>query len=686
MFKSDKAKNAGKFIVIMLCFAILFFLLLPFLEDPAHRAAAQNKKATPQIFTSNPLSDLVRKVYAMFTKHAPKPSATQGNAAAYAAGFPVPPVNGEDPLYAYARPEDAAATGGAAAGTEAGAYGRSAAYFPEAYDEYGDAGFVNEEGEWVLVRQTAPEAGPRGMHDVNSTDPAYDKWLQLERAAKYNPSLQPRRAIPESKWARFFRPIKNFLGLTDSVPDVYPADGPKAFALASAARGGRAAARRASGGGYPRASMPGSLPGSRLPSSVNAPEGDTNLAELLNPEEFIDEVAEGLKELAANNLDKKQQKDFNSMIDKQKEYHKELMRQQLRQSIIADAQDQEPKELLEKTQLCSMGASSLYRQNNTMCPTSVDYVPEDKLEQFREQGQQKASENQQKSLEILSDLAGKPLKQENLKMVVILGKTDGTQNPMPEQVRPEIFIPDDASEEEKAMLQQENENRQRQDKVFKEFYDYMTQQKGCNSQPCYWVATDYQKDPGLSFSIQSAGMEFEGDPLKIRQQLEQGFMESKLQDQSVNEQQLRQDMEDYNVYYIPYTQEDMAQLNQRNNSAAPHQKPQDPFTVYVPSAANAADMLEVLPNPGVVVYDNNAASILDLGGPAKTPAQRGDRIRDLLVKRAEYAVSLIKEHTQDLSQQGYSAILRNSNDAIRKQIQKEGLTDKDDLMGLSSSR
>ena len=37
---SDKAKNTGKFVVIMLCFAIIFFLLLPFLEDPAAVAAA----------------------------------------------------------------------------------------------------------------------------------------------------------------------------------------------------------------------------------------------------------------------------------------------------------------------------------------------------------------------------------------------------------------------------------------------------------------------------------------------------------------------------------------------------------------------------------------------------------------------------------------------------------------------
>ena len=63
---SDKAKNTGQFVVIMLCFAIIFFLLLPFLEDPAAVAAAQSKKATPQIFTSNPLTELARKIYSLF--------------------------------------------------------------------------------------------------------------------------------------------------------------------------------------------------------------------------------------------------------------------------------------------------------------------------------------------------------------------------------------------------------------------------------------------------------------------------------------------------------------------------------------------------------------------------------------------------------------------------------------------
>ena len=67
MSKRDKCKSAGKLIVVILSLAILFFLLLPFLDNSAPASGEANgKKASPQIFTSNPLSDLVQKVYNLF--------------------------------------------------------------------------------------------------------------------------------------------------------------------------------------------------------------------------------------------------------------------------------------------------------------------------------------------------------------------------------------------------------------------------------------------------------------------------------------------------------------------------------------------------------------------------------------------------------------------------------------------
>ena len=149
MLKSDRAKTAGKFIVIMLCFAILFFLLLPFLDNPDAASGEKNKKAVPQIFTSNPLSDLVRKVYALFSrnqKRAPGQSAS-GHLLAY--GGPQPGRAPADTRYS------------ASPGEKERSFTFSAS--KEENDEtYDQASLMNEDGEWILVRQTAPETFQRG--------------------------------------------------------------------------------------------------------------------------------------------------------------------------------------------------------------------------------------------------------------------------------------------------------------------------------------------------------------------------------------------------------------------------------------------------------------------------------------------------------------------------------------------
>ena len=42
---SDKAKNTGKFIVLMLCFAIIIFLLLPFILQKAGEIKFNRQRA-----------------------------------------------------------------------------------------------------------------------------------------------------------------------------------------------------------------------------------------------------------------------------------------------------------------------------------------------------------------------------------------------------------------------------------------------------------------------------------------------------------------------------------------------------------------------------------------------------------------------------------------------------------------
>ena len=69
----------------------------------------------------------------------------------------------------------------------------------------------------MLIRQTAPEAAQRGMHDINSSDTAYDRFVRLERSAKYAvPNANAAEQIPSSKWARLFKPINKLLGLGET--------------------------------------------------------------------------------------------------------------------------------------------------------------------------------------------------------------------------------------------------------------------------------------------------------------------------------------------------------------------------------------------------------------------------------------------------------------------------------------
>lgn len=60
-------KTIGKIVLVFTCVAVIVFLLLPFLETtspaPANaQASASAQKATPQIFTSNPLTALVQRM------------------------------------------------------------------------------------------------------------------------------------------------------------------------------------------------------------------------------------------------------------------------------------------------------------------------------------------------------------------------------------------------------------------------------------------------------------------------------------------------------------------------------------------------------------------------------------------------------------------------------------------------
>lgn len=308
---NKKTKQVGKIVVVILSVAIFFFLLLPFLESDSETAKEGSaKKATPQIFTSNPLSELARKIYAMF-------SGKRGSKAPNIPSQQAGTLEGENMLAL--APADAERY---SAEHESDSHVSTVGV---TYDEYGEAGFINEDGEWVLIRQTAPETAERGMHEVSATDKAYDKYVQLERSAKYIGKPEESANIPESKWARLWKPIKKLFSKDEDTPSVNPTNTDKPFALAAASTGlGKdqniSTRQRQKSGKDPFSSFSRRQWGNAI-----------SIDQFTDPATVLNESAEQLKEMARNMLDPKRANEAIEKIEQNKQKAIEQANQQIKE-------------------------------------------------------------------------------------------------------------------------------------------------------------------------------------------------------------------------------------------------------------------------------------------------------------------------------------------------------------------
>lgn len=657
----SKAKTTGKIIAIILCCAIVFFLLLPFLDSPKATVSAEEKKATPQIFTSNPLTDLVNKIYALVTGNKKR----TGSRSAAAGTKP-----GETESLSSSQ-WTADARQASSNDTSASA---NASSYPATYG-YADAGMINEDGEWVLVRQTAPDTAQRGMHDIKSSDTPYDRLVRQERAAKFTgaPSTngKNKKDIPVSKWARLWNPVKNFF--TGEENAVSETDVPQRALLASAASSDSYEERRTgSNTGRTRDSLnmnlgPFHFSGAAGNDRSNAP----GLFGMFNPEFMLQGVVDSLKKMASSDLDPKQQAQFGKDIDQYKNSKYEQMRQKFLDKIARDAQDQAPEDLALRTNGCGSGAKGLYGSGNSC--SSAPLSPEQLAQKAQEQTAL-AKKAQANSLAILSELAGIPLNPKDLNMAVVLGVAK----------RPPVVSRKDLAYE---MEPDEYKNIQRQDQALEGFYNYMLQAQGCNKKPCYWVGSDRQPDPAMQNSIISSGMNYEGDPLHITEGLIEGYRQqqmekAKTEEERQNAEKITEDLQAYPAYYLAYSQQDMAQLNQRNafDPQAPR-KPEKPLTLYVPSAANTQEILQQgdWDSPGVIIYGE------DILNEEKelSVTERGNRLRDQLVQRVRDAMEMAENSSEDLTRFGMSRILQQSKPRSTKPSEGGNFSElADERMGL----
>ena len=456
MTNKHKAKTAGKIIIIVLSLAILFFLLLPFLDSPAASGSASGKKAVPQIFTSNPLSDLVQKVFALFKRDSQKGlSSPDGMTEEMLASLSPE----EQQKYALQRAEEE---------------GKNFEYNTEvdASYAYGEAGMVNENGEWILVRQTAPESANLGMHEINTRESAYDRHVRQERAARYTGKVgaDAGPAIPDSKWARLWKPIKNFFTGEDETPQA--ADQEKAYLLASASSG-LGHGNTANGGS--RSSNRNSTNPSPFNISYNGGRTLT-LAEIIDPESTLNETRDNILKEAKKMLTPQQYNKFEAKMKRLTQDQINNIRQQLTNDIFAEAAGKTPEDLILQTfNLCNTnGSSGFYRSdpNKGSCGGEIPNKEDLKAENFQK----------------IKEALGKdvPL-EDNLNMIVVMGKAG-------------VFDP--------AKLPDTTAN-----KVMLSYYQQLLQQNKCDEQNCIWVArnsTFNDIDSSLTDTIEASGFDFIG--------------------------------------------------------------------------------------------------------------------------------------------------------------------------------
>lgn len=537
-------KTAGKIILIVCCVAVIAFLLLPFLETAApNKTAGAGKKATPQIFTSNPLTDLVNRIARFFGASRGAQQPPQTLTAQQAADQFGASANGE----AYA---DARASGNYISTEETPNAGRR-------YN-YGDASLQTEEGDWVLIRQTTPDGVNPGMHEVNSQDNAYDAYMRQERAARFTPAarMKQRKAVPDSKLARFFNPIKRFFGFDDpeeKLPNADIWDDEQAAMLASSDGFGRSRGQNGSsfaqGGNMDISGIGGGLPGGES-------SGETaSLLSYLDPDAALDQVADF-------QADSKYPNPKNPQEQKAKEDYRKQRREEARKFFMERAQErlirlaagQEPQDEMNSIlSTCTGTAPRPVKSVGSCAMPGTKYQPasRDEIQAVKTQ-----------NANLFFQKTGVRMPASPI-MLILSRATDIPQENL-----------EDAKEEYLKT---------------REIYEFMLQNEDCSSKPCYWVANAQQNNPELVESVEAAGATFKGDPLGKYAEVKQKFIDFKLaqlpQDAGDDErQEIVNQADEYATSYILYTGDNLKAVQAMNRQAMKQRNPSMGAALYSSSA------------------------------------------------------------------------------------------------------
>lgn len=644
-------KKTIKIVGISLGVAVLLFLSLPFFmgNKPVNQKPGESaQQATPQIFTSNPLTELVNRIASVFTK---KGSAHPGANAAQNTNEQA--LAGNEELLA-----DARGAAGSPLTEETPQAGGG---------EGGGLLFGDYEDEWVLAPQVAPEGTSRGMHEISAKGDAYDNYVRAERAARFTPvAINPQtKRVPDSKLARIFNPIKQFFGFDDpySLEDTDWTDEEAArLAYAQGERESAKNPRQFKRAGMPDMNMPnisydGDNGTNKEENALSQSEADAMLGKiysLLSPESSFERFASNIADAKypAPRTPEQQEK-WNKMRTEELEKMKEQAKN--KQKLMA--QELAAKE---KEDVSLLGAVRCVSNTSLKggCINGVEPPPtptDEEIKKSKRDLAKKYPQGQEGPNIPVTVIFGKETKPEELSQILqgTLGSVD-------------TAIAKDSTEAKEGT-------------AMAGLYEYMLQKSDCQNNPCFWVATQQQPDDLLQTSVEMAGkVTFKGDPLNLYPQVKEEY----LRDLPKDMEGLRQEIENLSTAYVLYTQEDIHQWKTQQKENLANHNYSELSLPYTASANDGKTLLD-MEFPTIIGTQTVAVSLVNT--PKKPEKREEDNQREKDNQRRRKKIPTVISYEQrathiaeDITQN--FAIYQEVVDEMRDYASKKAIN-----IGLSTS-
>ena len=631
-------KKLAKGFLFLVCLAIVIFLLLPFLEtenNSAKNASAQTA-AEPQIFTSNPLTTLVQRLASLFRKNNAKENPTPAQTTAA--------LTKEEAEERFGVPQYK--TRGAGDGdmseqevlsaAPAGAVTTSA---------NGETMYLNEDGEWVLIRQINHETSTPGMHEINIKDNAYDTYVRQQQAAALNPALKTTQTAPKEKsyWQKLISPVKKLFRTSDAKPVENKNElTDDTFKLASA--NGLTQNGTNVSGKYQNTSPDFKGPGADFSVRLADAQKTQNLeqlAALLDPSSIAEQAAELMAEMEVPDRSTPEQE---QKYQESRQKHREQFRQEIKAQILehmAQLQQNTPDE--DNLKAITQNAC----RNDSLPSDGIDCAPRQTTD---EQTKQTVTAQNSQFFTQKTHLAQVP----NFPVLPVAGVVKD----------PLLFtqLPPDFSGEDKLppdVL------------AAREILTFMADEKDCQNSTCFAIANAIQKDPSLKDSIEMAGGSFAGDKTYYNR-FEQPFVEKRLlalgpdatnEQRAQAEEKAHQDFKNAAPAYVFVTPQELSEIQQKVTDIRQKKIDPDVAFLYVMNGhealtvANEIDSTFFLFSRGTLQNNAVAQSQMTTGDVAENIVQVGQITKNITGKTAP---SFMKDKiNKDLIQ--VNSIIKNSN-------------------------